>query len=197
MAFSNIYKNKKVIITGNTGFKGTWLSTWLKMMGAEVYGYSIGVPTTPSMFDTLHLEDKICQHYGDIRNKREFNDFVQEVKPDFLIHLAAQALVLTSYREPFETMTTNIVGTAVVCEAVMNIDWNCTCVLITSDKAYDNVEWIWGYRETDGIGGKDMPNLSLRVIGIHLSRKCQTLSLVWLELVTLSVAVIGQKIELL
>lgn len=144
MAFSNIYKNKKVIITGNTGFKGTWLSTWLKMMGAEVYGYSIGVPTTPSMFDTLHLEDKICQHYGDIRNKREFNDFVQEVKPDFLIHLAAQALVLTSYREPFETMTTNIVGTAVVCEAVMNIDWNCTCVLITSDKAYDNVEWIWG-----------------------------------------------------
>lgn len=156
MAFSNIYKNKKVIITGNTGFKGTWLSTWLKMMGAEVYGYSIGVPTTPSMFDTLHLEDKICQHYGDIRNKREFNDFVQEVKPDFLIHLAAQALVLTSYREPFETMTTNIVGTAVVCEAVMNIDWNCTCVLITSDKAYDNVEWIWGYRETDGIGGKDI-----------------------------------------
>lgn len=156
MAFSNIYKNKKVIITGNTGFKGTWLSTWLKMMGAEVYGYSIGVPTTPSMFDTLHLEDKIYQHYGDIRNKREFNDFVQEVKPDFLIHLAAQALVLTSYREPFETMTTNIVGTAVVCEAVMNIDWNCTCVLITSDKAYDNVEWIWGYRETDGIGGKDI-----------------------------------------
>ena len=122
----------------------------------QVDGYSIGVPTTPSMFDTLHLEDKICQHYGDIRNKREFNDFVQEVKPDFLIHLAAQALVLTSYREPFETMTTNIVGTAVVCEAVMNIDWNCTCVLITSDKAYDNVEWIWGYRETDGIGGKDI-----------------------------------------
>lgn len=156
MAFNNIYKGKKVLITGNTGFKGSWLSTWLNMMGAEVYGYSISVPTTPSMFEVLKLEEKIHQHYGDIRNKEEFNTYVQEVKPDFIIHLAAQALVLTSYREPFDTMTTNIVGTASVCEAIMNIDWNCTCILITSDKAYDNVEWIWGYRESDRLGGKDI-----------------------------------------
>ena len=156
MAFNNIYKGKKVLITGNTGFKGSWLTTWLTMLGADVYGFSLSVPTNPSMFETLHLEDKIHQHFGDVRNKEEFNDYVQEVRPDFLIHLAAQALVLTSYREPFDTMTTNIVGTAVVCEAIKNIDWNCTCVLITSDKAYDNVEWIWGYRETDGLGGKDI-----------------------------------------
>ena len=156
MAFKNIFNSKKVLITGNTGFKGSWLSTWLIMMGADLYGYSLNVPTNPSMFKTLKLDEKIHQHYGDIRNKEDFNNFVQEVRPDFIIHLAAQALVLTSYREPFDTMTTNIVGTAVVCEAIMNIDWNCTCILITSDKAYDNVEWIWGYRETDGLGGKDI-----------------------------------------
>ena len=156
MAFNNIFNGKKVLVTGNTGFKGSWLSTWLNLMGADVYGYSLSVPTNPSMFETLKLEDKIHQHYGDIRNKEEFDAYVQEVRPDFLIHLAAQALVLTSYREPFDTMTTNIVGTAAVCEAIMKIDWDCTCILITSDKAYDNVEWIWGYRETDGMGGKDI-----------------------------------------
>lgn len=156
MAFNNIYKGKKVLITGNTGFKGSWLTTWLLSMGADVYGYSTSVPTTPSMFDALKLEEKIHQHYGDIRSKEEFNSYVQDVHPDFLIHLAAQALVLTSYREPLETITTNVSGTAVVCEAIRNITWQCTCVLITSDKAYDNVEWIWGYRETDRLGGKDI-----------------------------------------
>lgn len=156
MAFNNIYKGKKVLITGNTGFKGSWLTTWLLSMGAKVYGYSLSVPTNPSMFETLNLEGKIHQHYGDIREREEFNDYVQEIRPDFLIHLAAQALVLTSYREPFDTVTTNVTGTAVVCEAIKNITWNCTCVLITSDKAYDNVEWIWGYRETDRVGGKDI-----------------------------------------
>lgn len=156
MAFNNIYKGKKVLITGNTGFKKNWLSTWLNSMGADVYGYSLSIPTQPSMYEAIGLGEKIHQHFGDIRNKDEFNDYVQEVRPDFLIHLAAQALVLTSYKEPFDTITTNVVGTAAVCEAIKNITWNCTCVLITSDKAYDNVEWIWGYRETDRLGGKDI-----------------------------------------
>ena len=156
MAFNNIYKGKKVLITGNTGFKGTWLSTWLHSLGADVYGYSLNIPTNPSMYETIGLSEKIHQHYGDIRDKEEFNDYVQTVKPDFLIHLAAQALVLTSYKKPFDTITTNVVGTAAVCDAIRNISWNCTCILITSDKAYDNVEWIWGYRETDRLGGKDI-----------------------------------------
>lgn len=156
MAFNNIYNKKKVLITGNTGFKGSWMSTWLTMMGADVYGYSIDVPSTPSMFDTLNLEHRIHHRYGDIRNKEEFNKYVQEVRPDFIFHLAAQALVLTSYKEPFDTISTNVMGTAAVCEAIRNITWSCTCVLITSDKAYDNVEWIWGYRETDNLGGKDI-----------------------------------------
>lgn len=156
MAFNNIYKNKKVLITGNTGFKGSWLSTWLVMLGAEVYGYSLDVPTEPAMFKVLDLENRIKNKFGDIRDKETFNEFVQVVKPDFIFHLAAQAIVSTSYEKPFDTITTNVVGTASVLEAIRNINWNCTCVLITSDKAYNNVEWIWGYRETDEMGGKDV-----------------------------------------
>ena len=155
MAFNNIYKNKKVLITGNTGFKGSWLSTWLVMLGAEVYGYSLDVPTEPAMFKVLDLENRIKNKFGDIRDKEAFNEFVRVVKPDFIFHLAAQAIVSISYKKPFDTVTTNVVGTASVLEAIRNINWNCTCVLITSDKAYNNVEWIWGYRETDGMGGKD------------------------------------------
>ena len=155
-AFNNVYNGKKVLITGNTGFKGSWLTTWLLALGADVYGYSLNIPTSPSMFETLRLSEKMHHRYGDVRNREDFSAYVQEVKPDFLFHLAAQALVLTSYKEPFDTITTNVVGTSSVCEAICQIDWPCTCILITSDKAYDNVEWIWGYRETDRLGGKDI-----------------------------------------
>ena len=156
MAFDNIYKGKKVLVTGNTGFKGSWLSTWLTMLGADVYGYSIDVPTTPSMFESLDLAEHNHHMFGDIRDREKTNGYIQEVRPDFIFHLAAQAIVSTSYAEPFDTITTNVIGTASVLEAIRNITWQCTCVLITSDKAYDNVEWIWGYRETDALGGKDV-----------------------------------------
>ena len=127
MAFNNVFKDKKVVITGDTGFKGSWLSTWLLMLGAKVYGYADEIPTTPSMFEVTGLDKRISHQYGDIRDK-----------------------------DPFNTITTNVVGTASVLEAIRNITWNCTCVIITSDKAYDNVEWIWGYRENDRLGGKDV-----------------------------------------
>ena len=156
MAFNNIYSGKKVLVTGNTGFKGSWLTTWLTMLGADVYGYSLSVPTTPAMFEVNGLENRIHHRSGDIRDREAMNAYIQEVKPDFIFHLAAQAIVSTSYAEPFDTITTNVVGTASVLEAIRNITWPCTCVLITSDKAYDNVEWIWGYRETDAMGGKDV-----------------------------------------
>lgn len=154
--FNNVFEGKKILITGNTGFKGSWLTTWFLALGADVYGYSLNVPTEPSMFEALKLSEKIHHRFGDIRDRDAFLSYVQEVTPDFIFHLAAQALVLTSYKEPFDTITTNVVGTASVCEAIRQIDWPCTCVLITSDKAYDNVEWIWGYRETDRLGGKDI-----------------------------------------
>ena len=154
--FGNIFHGKKVLITGNTGFKGSWLSSWLLLCNADIYGFSIDVPSEPSMFKTLGLEVKIHHKFGDIRNKDEFNLYVEEVRPDFIFHLAAQAIVSTSYSQPFDTITTNVVGTASVLEAVKNIDYNCVVILITSDKAYDNVEWIWGYRENDAMGGKDV-----------------------------------------
>ena len=156
MVFDNIYKGKKVLVTGNTGFKGSWLSTWLTMLGADVYGYSINIPTSPSMFKSLNLAERNHHVFGDIRDREKMNEYIQEVRPDFIFHLAAQAIVSTSYAEPFDTITTNVVGTASVLETIRKITWQCTCVLITSDKAYDNVEWIWGYRETDALGGKDV-----------------------------------------
>jgi CDP-glucose 4,6-dehydratase len=156
MAFNNVYKNKKVLVSGNTGFKGSWLTTWLSVLGADVYGYSKDIPTNPSMFEELQLSTKQDHVFGDIREKENFNKIVQEIKPDFIFHLAAQAIVSSSYDDPFDTITTNVVGTASVLEAIRNITWSCTCVLVTSDKAYDNVEWIWGYRENDNVGGKDV-----------------------------------------
>ena len=154
--FNGVFRGKKVLVTGNTGFKGSWLTAWLLMCGAEVYGYSIDVPTEPAMFDVLGLRERIHHRFGDIRDRKMFRDYLREVKPDFIFHLAAQAIVSASYAEPFDTVTTNVVGTASVLDAVRSADWNLTVVMITSDKAYDNVEWIWGYRENDALGGKDV-----------------------------------------
>ena len=156
MAFNDIYAGKRVLITGNTGFKGSWLSVWLRMLGADVYGYSLDPPTEPSMFDTLRLGEAVRCRKGDIRDRGSLASYVNDIRPDFIFHLAAQAIVSVSYKDPFDTITTNAVGTASVCEAIRTIDWPCTCVLITSDKAYNNVEWIWGYRETDELGGEDI-----------------------------------------
>ena len=156
MAFNNIYKGKKVLVTGNTGFKGSWLSTWLLSLGADVYGYSDSIPTKPSMYEVLDLGNKVTQIWGDIRDKDKFRNNLFEVKPDFVFHLAAQAIVSTSYNNPLDTITTNVTGTAVVLDALKDVNWDTTTVIITSDKAYDNVEWIWGYRENDRFGGKDV-----------------------------------------
>ncbi len=154
--FGSIYKDKKVLITGNTGFKGSWLSMWLLKLGAKVYGFSLDLPSDISMFEELKIEDKISHFKGDVRELDSVIDIVNEVKPDFIFHLAAQALVSVSYSEPIETITTNVIGTTNILEALRHINQKCTCILITSDKCYDNVEWEWGYKETDLLGGKDI-----------------------------------------
>jgi len=154
--FNNIYLGKKVFVTGHTGFKGSWLTAWLLELGAEVIGYSKDIPTQPSLFEVLGLESRIRHIQGDIRDLMMIKQAVKEVEPDFFFHLAAQAIVSVSFADPCETITSNAIGTMNVLEALRELDTNCAAVFITSDKCYENLEWIWGYRETDGLGGKDI-----------------------------------------
>ena len=154
--FENIYKDKKVLITGNTGFKGSWLTIWLLKLGAKVSGLSNNIPTNPSMFEELNLENKINFYNVDITNFKMVNDVIRTLKPDFIFHLAAQPLVSVSYEDPLETIKTNVVGTTNILEGIRNLNKPCVAVIITSDKCYDNIEWEWGYKETDYLGGKDI-----------------------------------------
>lgn len=154
--FNNVYSGKKVLITGNTGFKGSWLTEWLLRLGATVVGYSKDIPTTPSMFEDSGLESRIKHYFGDVRDFSLLRDVIASERPDFIFHLAAQAIVSVSYDEPVETISTNAIGSVNVLEAVRKINWHCVVIMITSDKAYDNVEWVWGYRETDAVGGSDV-----------------------------------------
>ena len=154
--FTNIYKNKKVLITGNTGFKGSWLTIWLLKIGARIYGISKDIPTEPSMFKELKLKQKIVQYKKDVRDLVSVKKIIEEIKPDFLFHLAAQPLVSVSYSDPIETISTNVLGTTNVLEALKESNHKCNGIIITSDKCYDNVEWEWGYKESDTLGGKDI-----------------------------------------
>lgn len=156
MYFNNIYKGKKVLITGNTGFKGSWLTVWLLKLGAEVVGISADVPTKPSMFEELNLSKKIKFYLEDVSNKDKVKEIILNEKPDFIFHLAAQAIVSESYISPFKTLNTNIMGTASILDSLRDHEHDCSVVMITSDKCYDNVEWPWGYKETDKLGGKDI-----------------------------------------
>jgi CDP-glucose 4,6-dehydratase len=154
--FNNIYKNKKILVTGHTGFKGSWLTSWLLNLGAEVAGYSISVPTIPSHFEELKLESKIKHYQGDICDYNHLLSACKEFKPEFIFHLAAQPLVRESYANPKETFEVNMIGTLNVLECIRQLKEIIKVgVIITSDKAYDNVEWVYGYREEDKLGGED------------------------------------------
>ena len=154
--FNNIYRNKKVLVTGHTGFKGSWITTWLIKLGANVVGISKDIPTNPSMFKELKLEDGIKHFSEDIRDLSRMIEIISYEKPEFLFHLAAQPIVSTSYSESIETISSNVMGTANILEALKVSNHKCTAIIITSDKAYDNVEQVWGYKEDDKMGGKDV-----------------------------------------
>tara|TARA_B110000046_G_scaffold65656_1_gene73245 strand:- start:1263 stop:2357 length:1095 start_codon:yes stop_codon:yes gene_type:complete len=154
--FDNVFNNKNVIVTGHTGFKGTWLSLWLSQLGANVTGISNVVPTNPSIYDSLGLSKLVNDKRLDIRNLDALKKEVLESQPDFVFHLAAQPIVSLSYHDPIETLSTNIMGTANLLESLRGLTKKCTSVIITSDKCYDNVEWEWGYKESDHLGGKDI-----------------------------------------
>ena len=152
--FNKNYLNKKVIVTGHTGFKGSWLSIWLYLLGAKVYGISDRVLTDPSHFDLINNEF-VEDIRIDIRSQNDVVEVINDIKPDFIFHLAAQSLVNKSYDFPKLTWETNVIGTINILESLRKLEKKCISIFITSDKCYENVEWVWGYKETDRLGGKD------------------------------------------
>lgn len=151
----SIYKGKRVLITGDTGFKGSWLSLWLSELGADVVGFALPPERKNDHFNTLGLE-KIVHHVnGDIRDLSLLQPVCSEFKPEFLFHLAAQSLVRRSYEDPKTTFDTNLGGSVNILEAVKSTPSLRTLIYVTSDKCYKNKEWIWGYRENDELGGRD------------------------------------------
>jgi len=149
------WKDKKVLITGHTGFKGSWLSLWLQSLGANVLGYALPPPTQPSLFEIAHVADGMTSIIGDVRDLEQLMAVISERRPEIIIHMAAQPLVSYSYENPIETYSTNIIGTVNVLEAVRQSESARVVVCITSDKCYENREWLWGYRENEPMGGHD------------------------------------------
>ena len=150
-----IYKNKKILITGHTGFKGSWLSFWLNSLGAKVYGISESIPTTPSFFKVCGVDKLSKNYFFNISNKLKVEKTILKIKPDFIFHLAAQSLVSKSYLNPDKTWETNLIGTKNILEALLNYKRKCSVVIITSDKCYKNVETHRPYTEEDTLGGDD------------------------------------------
>lgn len=149
------WEGKKVLVTGHTGFKGSWLSLWLQSQGAKVSGFSLQPPTSPSLFEVAHIGEGMRSQIGDIRDFGRLSSMLAEEKPDVVFHLAAQPLVRYSYVNPVETYATNVMGTVHLLEAVRQVESVRVVVNITSDKCYENREWVWGYRENEAMGGYD------------------------------------------
>lgn len=149
------FEGKKVLVTGHTGFKGSWLCMWLKQLGADVIGYSLDPVTTPSLFEIAEVRRDMKSIRGDIRDYRLLEQTIADCRPEVVFHLAAQSLVLESYNAPQATFDVNVMGTINLLEACRNRSFLKAVVVVTTDKCYDNKEWDWGYREIDPLGGKD------------------------------------------
>ena len=147
--------DKKILITGHSGFKGGWLSLILEQFGSKVVGIGLEPNTSPSFYNIINLNNLIKSNICDIRNQKVINKIFDDNQPDIVFHLAAQPLVSVSYEDPFETYETNVLGTLNILEAIKNTKSVKSCIIVTSDKCYDNKEWVWGYRENDVLGGHD------------------------------------------
>ena len=150
----DFFKGRNIFITGNTGFKGSWLSYILKAHGANVYGYALK-PENESNYNILDIGNGIHQTFDDIRNKDSLSSAIKKANPEIVFHLAAQAIVKDSYDDPYKTFETNVMGSVNILQSIVNSDTVKSLVFITSDKCYEHKEWIWGYRENDSLGGKD------------------------------------------
>jgi len=168
-AFANVFRGKRVLITGHTGFKGSWLALWLHDLGAEVTGLALPPDTSPSHFELIGLRDIVNHIEGDIRDPHVVDKVFKTAKPEIVFHLAAQALVRDSYDDPKKTFDTNIGGTVNILEAVRASSSVKAAVIVTSDKCYENKEWVWGYRENDPMGGHDPYSASKGAIEIVCS----------------------------
>ncbi|MDX3805856.1 CDP-glucose 4,6-dehydratase [Bosea thiooxidans] len=151
----SFWQNRKVFLTGHTGFKGAWLSLWLEALGADVTGYALDPPSEPSLFEQARVGECIRSIRGDVRDFAHLQSAIAACNPDVVIHMAAQSVVRASYEEPVETYATNVMGTVHLFEAVRRLERPCVVVNVTSDKCYENREWVWGYRESDPMGGHD------------------------------------------
>ena len=172
--FNDYYRGKRVLVTGHTGFKGSWLTLWLLQIGAEVAGYSAYFPSEPCNFQVLGLSRYVEHYCGDIRNLEQLQETFNRFKPDIVFHLAAQPLVRRSYDEPKLTFDTNIGGTVNVLECIRQSHSVQAAVIITSDKCYKNVEWLWGYRENDVMGGDDPYSASKGCAELVINSYCQS-----------------------
>lgn len=153
--FAKTYENRRVLVTGHTGFKGSWLCSWLLELGAQVAGFSLNVPTVPSNFEASQLRERLAHFDGDVRDRGALSRVMEAFKPEMIFHLAAQSLVRLSFGDPILTFETNTLGTLNVLECLRQLDQPLVGVIITSDKCYQNQEWTWGYRENDILGGDD------------------------------------------
>jgi CDP-glucose 4,6-dehydratase len=149
------WHGRRVLITGHTGFKGSWLCMLLDALGAKVSGYALAPPTQPSLFELARVGGMVDSTIGDVRDLKALSDCMRRVAPDVVLHLAAQSVVLTSYDDPVETYSTNVLGTVHTFEAVRHLGRPCAVVNVTTDKCYENRGWVWGYRESDALGGRD------------------------------------------
>jgi len=155
MIDQEFWKDKRVFLTGHTGFKGSWLCLWLQQLGADVTGYSLAPPTNPSLFDVANVAQGMKTIIGDIRDGVMLSNAMSNAAPEIIIHMAAQPLVRQSYIDPVETYSTNVMGTVHLLEAVRGSPSVRAVVIVTTDKCYENKEWVWGYRESDPMGGYD------------------------------------------
>lgn len=149
------WKGRKVFITGHTGFKGGWLSLWLQRLSADVVGYALPAPTQPSLYEVAGVGSGMVSIIGDVRDFPRLRDCLEKHRPEIIFHMAAQSVVRQSYQDPVETYSTNVMGTVNLLEAVRHLPGRVAVINVTTDKSYENKEWIWGYRETDRLGGHD------------------------------------------
>ncbi|HMH17818.1 MAG TPA: CDP-glucose 4,6-dehydratase [Burkholderiales bacterium] len=149
------WKGRKVFVTGHTGFKGSWLSLWLQRLSAHVVGYSLPAPTTPSLYEVADVTSGMTSIVGDVRDYPRLRESLEKHRPEIVFHMAAQSVVRLSYQDPIDTYSTNVMGTVNLLEAMRHLPGRTAIVNVTSDKSYENKEWIWGYRETDRLGGYD------------------------------------------